>query len=152
MQSKNELKKIDAKNRLSYYFDDKIHGIVINFRDILLDEKLYEDNLVYGISYKTSTSPKPLHIRFDKLDGFLRVRGNEFRHLLLFDYGLFDENGGKIKYLISEESGITDSINHNFGVIRIDSYIFLPIEKILSVSNVIILIKSVINKNKRRYY
>ena len=88
-----------------------------------------------------------MHIRFDKLNGFVRVRGNEFRHLLLFDYGLFDEDDDKIKYLISEESGFTDNINHNFGVIRIDSYNFLPIEKILSFSNIIILIKSVINKN-----
>ena len=147
MQSKNKFRKIDTKNRLSYYFDDIIHGIVINFSDILLDEKLYENNLVYDIPYKTFMSPKPLHIRFDKLNGFVRVRGNEFRHLLLFDYGLFDEDDDKIKYLISEESGFTDNINHNFGVIRIDSYNFLPIEKILSFSNIIILIKSVINKN-----
>ena len=57
----------------------------------------------------------------------------------------------KIKYLISKKSGITDSINHNFGKIRIDSYNSLPIEKILTFHNVIILIKSVVNKNKNNY-
>ena len=52
----------------------------------------------------------------------------------------------------SEKSGITDSINHNFGRIRIDSYDSLPIEKLLTFHNVIILIKSVVNKNKNEYY
>ena len=58
----------------------------------------------------------------------------------------------KIKYLIIGKSGITDSINLNFGKIRIDSYNSLPIEKILTFHIVIILIKSVINKNKNNYY
>ena len=44
----------------------------------------------------------------------------------------FDKICEKIKYLISEKSGITDSINHNFGKIRINSNNSLPIEKILA--------------------
>ena len=62
----------------------------------------------------------------------------------LFDYG-------KIKYLTSEKKGITNSINYNFGKIKIDSYNSLPIKKI-STFHVIILIKSVVNKNKNKYY
>ena len=58
----------------------------------------------------------------------------------------------KVKYLISGKSGITDSINLNFGKIRINSYNSLPIEKILTFHIVIILIKSVVNKNKNNYY
>ena len=64
---------------------------------------------------------------------------------------MFDKICDKSKYLISENSGITDSINHNFGKIRIDSYNSLPIEKILIFHNAIILIKSVVNKNKNEY-
>ena len=79
--------------------------------------------------------PKPLCIRFDKVDGFIRVRVDECRHLVLFDYyDLFDKICDKIKYLESEKSGITDIINHNFREIRIDSYNSLPIEKILDFS------------------
>ena len=37
--------------------------------DILLDGKLHENILIYGISYKTLISPKPLRIRFNKTDG-----------------------------------------------------------------------------------
>ena len=47
---------------------------------------------------------------------------------------------------------ITDSINHNFEEIRIDSYNSLPIEEILTFHNVVILIKSAVNKNQNNYY
>ena len=67
-------------------------------------------------------------ISFDKIDTFIRLGGGEFRHLVLFDYGLFNEICDKIEYLISENNGITDSINHS-----------------------ITRIKSVINKNKNKY-
>ena len=71
-------------------------------------------------SYKASTIPKPLHIRFDEIDGFIRTHGYKFRHLVLFNHGLFDKICDKIKYLIIE-SDITDSIDHNLKEIIIDS-------------------------------
>ena len=54
---------------------------------------------------------------------------------------------GLIKFVIGinnlqvKKSGITDSIHHNFGKLRIDSFDSLPIEKPLSFHNVIMLIK-----------
>ena len=92
-----------------------IKDVDIYLSNISLDKKLYENISVYDISYKISVGPKPLGNRFDKLDGFIRVSGDKFRHLVLFDYEMFDKICDKIKYLISEKSGITDSINHNFG-------------------------------------
>ena len=59
---------------------------------ILWDEKLYENISVYEITYKTSTGPKPLHIRIAKIDGFIRVHGGECWYLVLFDHGLFDKD------------------------------------------------------------
>ena len=103
MECKDELKEIDIKNRTCYYFNDIIKDIDINFHNILLDEKLYQNVSVYNISYETSVGPKPLRIRFGKIDEFIRVRGGELRHLVLFDYGLFDKIRDKIKYLISEK-------------------------------------------------
>ena len=38
-----------------------------------LDEKSLENILIYNISHKTFIGAKPLHIRFDKVDGFIRV-------------------------------------------------------------------------------
>ena len=68
MKSKNKLKEINIKNRASYYFDGIINGTVINFSNILLDKKIYENISVYDISYKTQTGPKPLRIKFDKIN------------------------------------------------------------------------------------
>ena len=51
-----------------------------------------------------------------------------------------------------KKSGITNSVNHNFGKIRINSHNSLPIEKILIFHNVILLINSAVNKNKNEYY
>ena len=65
MESDNELKEIDVKNRISYYF----HGIIkiegLDFNNIVLDEKSYRNVLLYDVSYKTLIDAKPLH----KVDG-----------------------------------------------------------------------------------
>ena len=66
----------------------------------------------------------------------------------MIDYSYCYKTCYKIKYLICEKSGTTDSINHNFARIRIDSYDSLPIEKILTFHNVIKLINSVVTKMK----
>ena len=53
---------------------------------------------------------------------------------------------------MNKKSNIKDSINHSFTRIRIDSYNFLPVKKILTFHNVIILINSAGNKNENNYY
>ena len=78
MESKVKLKEINIKNCTCYYFEDIIRfwDKDIEFSDTLLDEKSYEtsDNiLIYDISNKTSTSAKPLHIRFGKIDGSIKI-------------------------------------------------------------------------------
>ena len=62
MECKDKLREIDIKYRACYHFDDIINGIDINFSDILLAKKLYENISVYDISYKTSMGPKTLRI------------------------------------------------------------------------------------------
>ena len=106
MKSKNELKEIDIKNRVCYYFNDIINGTKINFSNILLDKKLYENISVYNIFYKTSTGPKSLHIRFDKTNEFIIVLDGKNKHLILLDYGLFNKICDKNKYLTSKKVGL----------------------------------------------
>ena len=85
MESKDELKEIDIKNHICYHFDVIIifwdRGI--DFSDILLDEKLYKEKyeniLFYDISCKPSTGTKPLRIRFNKIDGFIKIH-DKIRH------------------------------------------------------------------------
>ena len=67
-------------------------------------------------------------------------------------YRIYNAIFDRIYHLTIDKSATTDSINHNFARIRIDSYISLPIEKALTFLNVIILIKSVVNENKSDYH
>ena len=55
------------------YLDDKIKLEDFDFYKILMDEKSRENILIYDIAYKTLTEPKPLGIRFNKTDGFIRL-------------------------------------------------------------------------------
>ena len=92
-----------------------------------------------------------MRIRFGNLDGFFKIH-SKIRYLVLVEYSYCDKICDKIKYLLPERSGITDSINHNFPWIRIASYDSLPIDKIFTFHHVVILIKSVGNKNENNYY
>ena len=94
--------------------------IDINSRDILLDEKIYKNILIYDISIA-------LHIRFIEIDGLIKTYDG-IRYLVLFSNSWHDKICDTIKYFISKKSGITDRINHNFGRMRIDSYNSLPTE------------------------
>ena len=135
MESKGELKEIDIKNRTCYYFDDR--DIDIDFSNILLNEKSYKTYiyiLIYDISYKTYMGSKPLCIRFHEIDEFIKIYDG-IRYLLLFGSKLHNAISNRIRYLISKKSGITDSINHNFARIKIDSVNSLPVEKPLTCYN-----------------
>ena len=96
---------------MCYYFADIMKAwdrdIDIDFSGILLDEKLYKEKyqniLIYDISCKTSMGTKPLHIRYDEIDGLIKIH-NGIRNLVLFGCGWFDKICDKIKYLISEET------------------------------------------------
>ena len=59
--------------------------IDIYFANILLNEKSYKSYknvLIYGISYKTFMGSKPLHIWFQKVDGFIKIYDG-IRYLVL---------------------------------------------------------------------
>ena len=116
-----------------------------------MDEKLHENILVYDISYKTLIRTKQLRIRSDKVDGFIRVYDGT-RYLVLFGPEKYDAIHNRIRYVISQESGITYVFSHNYARIKIDLYYSLPLEKTLTLQNDIILIKSVFNKNQNHYY
>ena len=142
MESKHELKEIDIKYLTCYYFDDIMRVIDSDFSNILLNEKsykTYENILICDVSYKTFMGSKPLRIRFDEIDGFINIYDG-IRYLVLFRPDLYDAIYNRIRYRFSEKSGITDSINHNFARIRLDSY------------NSLVLIKLVGNKNENYYH
>ena len=119
--------------------------------NILIDEKTHQNYLTYDISYKTLIEPKPLCIRFDKIDGFIRIYDGT-RYLALYGSEKYDAICNRIRYLISQKSGITYIFFRYFAKIKVDSYDSLPIEKTLTLHSVIIHIKSVLNEDKNHYY
>ena len=90
-------------------------------------------------------------IRFDKIDGFIKIF-DESRYLVLFGSERYDAIYDRIRYVISEKSGATNGISHDFARIKTDSYNSLPIEKKLTFYNVILFIKPAVDKNKNNYY
>ena len=150
-ESNDKLKEIDNKNHAYYYFDDIIKIENFGLVNTLIDEKSYENILVYSISYKNLIDSKPLRIRFDKIDRFIRVY-DRTRYLVLFGSERYDFIYSRIKYLINVKSSITYIIPNNNAKIKVDSNDSLPLERTMTFHDVIILIKSVFNKDKTNYY
>ena len=95
--------------------------------------------------YTAPRGPKPLRIRLDKIDRFIISLDGKIKHLILFDYGLLSKICDKIKYLVSKKV-----------VLQIVFIIILEkselTQEILTFHDVIILIKSVVSKNKNKCY
>ena len=75
--------------------------------------------------------PKPLRIRFNKVDGFIRIYDGT-RYLVLFGPERYDATYNRIRYLTNQKSGITYVLSHNYKRIKMDSYYSLPLGKTLS--------------------
>ena len=72
-ESNDKLKEINVKNRVCYYFDGIIEVENFDSDDIIFDENSRENIFFYDISKKTLIHAKPSCIRFDKVDGFIRL-------------------------------------------------------------------------------
>ena len=55
------------------YFNDIIKFEDFDFDNILIDEKSYQNILLFDILYRTLAGAKPLLIRFNKIDWLIRV-------------------------------------------------------------------------------
>ena len=87
---------------------------------------------------------------FVKEDGFIRDY-DRTKYLLLFDLEKYNAIYDRIRYLTRLKSSITYVFPHNYMKIKIDSDSNLPLEETLTL-HVIILIKSILNKNQNHYY
>ena len=97
----NEFKKVRFKNRTCYYLDDIIKLEVFDLDDILIDEKSHKTVLIYDISCKTLIDSKPLRIRFDNIDRFIKIYVRT-RYLALFGSEKYEAIYNRIRYVISQ--------------------------------------------------
>ena len=83
MEKNTKFKQVYINNGTCYYFDDiiKIENFVFN--NVLLDEKLYQNILIFDVVYKTLIVSRPLRITFNKVNGFVKFYGGS-KHLALF--------------------------------------------------------------------
>ena len=77
-----------------------------------------------------------MHIRFDKIDGMIRIYEGT-RDLTLFSTKKNDAVYDRIRYLISLESSIKYIFSLYFAKTKVDSYDSLAIEKIATLHNVV---------------
>ena len=94
---------------------------------------------------------KHLRTRFEKIDKFIRISDGT-RYLVLFGSEKYDAIQNKIRNLVSLKGSITYVFSLYYAEIKIDSYNSLPIEERFTLHNVVILIKSVLNKDQNPYY
>ena len=92
-----------------------------------------------------------MRIKFGKINGFIRIYDGT-RCLTLLGSENYDAIYNGIRYLIRLKSSITYIFSHYFTKLKVDSFDSLTIEKRLTLHNVIILIKSVVYKDKNHYY
>ena len=102
--------------------------------------------MIYDVSYKTLAGAKPLRLNFDNVDEFIRDNDGT-KYLVLFGLEKCNAIYDRIRYLIGLKSDITYVLSHYCSKINIDSGDDLPLEETLNLHNVIVLIKSVFNKN-----
>ena len=74
---------------------------------------------------------KLLCVRFDKVDGFIRVYDGTI-YLVLFDPEKYGVIYNRVRYPIALKNSITYIISHNYARIKVDLYDTLPLEKILT--------------------
>ena len=98
----------------NYYFDNIIKLEDFNLDNILIEGKSHENILIYDISYKTLIDSKPLRIRFFKIDGIIRIYDGT-KYLTLFCSEKYDAIYNRIRYLVSQKSGITYIFSYYFA-------------------------------------
>ena len=86
-----------------------------------------------------------MRIRFDKIYRFVRIYDGT-RYLALFGSENYDAIYIRIRYLIGLKSSITYIFSHYFAKMKVYLYGSLLTGKKMILHNVIILIKSVLNK------
>ena len=83
MENNDKFKKINTINCTCCYTNDITKFEDFDIDNILIDKKSCENFLIHNISYKNLIGVKPLRIRLDKIDGFIRVY-DRTRYLVLF--------------------------------------------------------------------
>ena len=90
--------------------------------------------MIFNISYKNLVGSKLLTIIFDKVHGFILIYDGT-KYLILFRSKIYDAINDRVRYLISLKMCIANIFTHCFAKVKVDTYEFFPIRKILNLHN-----------------
>ena len=93
----DEFEKFCIKNYTCYYFHDKTKFEDSDIDNISTVKKSYENILIYKISYNTLIGLNHLRIRFNNMEGFIRVYEGT-RYLVIFGSEYYDASFNMIRY------------------------------------------------------
>ena len=157
-------KKIDLKNRSYFFGNDQIWIKHFDAKNLKLDEKSVIDINIYYIGYVTKkpeyniNSVNPLYLFISELDGFIdEENGNKYLNITLTD----SNNDVLMKYA-EVWNGIKNQIKkiNNDSVVEYDKHYMkikfdsddnLPLNKVLKFHAVIIIIRSVFERDGKYY-
>ena len=128
IRNNNKWKETDTKIRTCYYFDDIIRIKDFDLGNIVIDGKSCKNILVYNISQKSLIFVEPLYIRFDKVNGFIRLFDGT-RYLVIFGPEKYDAIFNRIRHLIGLKTVITYVLSYNYPKTKVDLYDSLSLEK-----------------------
>ena len=161
-----EIKQINIKNRIYYFYDDIID--LENFKSNLLtiEKKSYKNIGIYNIGYitikkiddcKNINSVNPLYLRITHASGYIEeINENKY---LIFDS--IDENKELLKKYNDVFNGIMVKIKEisngecdyekDYMKIKFNSDDYLPLNKPLEFHNMTITIRSVFEEDGKLY-
>ena len=93
----DEFEKFCIKSYTCYYFHDKTKFEDSDIDNISTVKKSYENILIYKISYNTLIGLNHLRIRFNNMEGFIRVYEGT-RYLVIFGSENYDASFNMIRY------------------------------------------------------
>ena len=159
------IKEINIKNRISYFFDDMIN--IKNFDPNLLekDKKSYKNIDIYYIGYismKDSdyveiNSVNSLYLIINEVDGYVEeINGNKYLTLVSSDKNKevltkYIELWDGIKNSIEKINNKSDELGKDFRKIKFNSDDSLPSNKTLKLHNMTIIVRFVFEEDSKYY-
>ena len=118
----NECKTVCIKSLICYYLCDIIKLEDCDLDNILIDKNSHENSLIYDISCKTLIDPKPLRIRLNQIDEFIRIY-DETRYFTLFSSEKYEVIYNKMtlrNVIIHVKSVLSKDKNHCYYKILLE--------------------------------
>ena len=162
---KTVTKQINLKNRSYYFWNDQIWINNFGAKNLKLDKKSVMDINIYYVGYVTKkpeyniNSVNPLYLFIGELYGFIDEKnGNKYLNISLTD----DNNNDVLIKYTQVWSGIKDQIkkinndsvselDKDYMKVKIESDDNLPLNKVLKFHTVIIIIRSVFERDGKYY-